>query len=168
MGVLLVHHVLVDVGGRTCLLDEVAPAAAAPFAGSAGVGAVVAAAQDVREELLVDLGAGLDEVAVGCAKSAPAVGALDRAHPARADLAAVVEERLAGAWIVVAPHLPRAAELVALRATAVGQDLAHRDGDRIADFDAGVVRTAGNRLALSRIQAAALGHAQVDAVEEAF
>ena len=64
MGVPLVDHVLVDEGGGANLLDELAAAAAAPLAGATGIGAVVPAAQNVREQLLVDLGAGLDEIPV--------------------------------------------------------------------------------------------------------
>ena len=99
---------------------------------------------------------------------APAVGAARGAHPTGADLAAVVEERLAGARVDVAPHLPRAAELVALRAAPIRDDLAHRDGDGVADLDAGVVGAARHRLAFGRIQAAALRYPQVDAIEEAL
>src|SRR5581483_1708826 len=116
MGVPLVDDVLVDVSRSSCLFDEAAAATAAPLPGATGVGDEVAATQDVREKLLVDLGARLDQVAHRLGERTPAVGALHRADPAGADFAAVVEERLAGAGIRVPPHLARAAELVALRA----------------------------------------------------
>ena len=93
--VALVHAVLADGGRRARLLDEVAAAAAPELAGPAGVGQVVAAAQDVREEPLVELGRRLDEIAHGRGEGAPAVDAVHTVDPSGADLAPVVEEGLA-------------------------------------------------------------------------
>ncbi|CAB4816318.1 unannotated protein [freshwater metagenome] len=122
----------------------------------------------MREEAFVVLGAGLDQVAQRAGQRSPAVDALHRVDPAGAHLTTVIEERRAGTRIAVTPHLPRTTELVRLRRAAVGDDLAHRNGDRIADLHTRVVGAAGHWPALARVQAATQRHLQFDAVEEAF
>src|SRR5262249_40778333 len=116
LGVALVHHVLVDVRRGADLLHEVGAAPAAPLAGPTRVGDEVPPPQEVREDLLVDLGGRLGEVAEAGDRGAPAVDALHGGHPPGGDLAAVVEERPAGAGVLVAPHLAGRAELVDLGA----------------------------------------------------
>ena len=91
--VVLVDHVLIDVGGRAHLLDEEAAARATPLSRPATVGAVVAAPEDVREQAFVDLGGGFDEVARRRRQAAPTIDALDGVDPAGGNLAAVIEER---------------------------------------------------------------------------
>ena len=62
----LVDHVLVDERRSANLFEEFASAAPAPLSRTTRIGQVVTTPQHVREQLLVDLRAGLDEVAVGC------------------------------------------------------------------------------------------------------
>lgn len=80
----------------------------------------------------------------------------------------MIEERLTGARIALTPHLPETSKFIALRTASIGDDLAHRDRDRVTNFDPGMMRASGNRLAFRGIEAAARRHPQFDAVEEAF
>src|SRR6185369_6614382 len=93
------HDVRVDLRVDEDFLLVVTPADAAPFARSAGVGAVVAAPLDVRVERLVDLGGGLPEVAEAGVERAPRVHALRGVAPARVHLGGVVGECCAGVGI---------------------------------------------------------------------
>ena len=76
----LTTYWLTKVGVRTSLTNWL-PQPPAPLAGTTRIGAVVTAPQDVWEQLLVDLGAGLDQVAVGRRQCTPPVGAAWRRSP---------------------------------------------------------------------------------------
>src|SRR5207249_4938721 len=62
----------------------------------------------------------------------------------------------------------RHADLVDLRAAAVGDDGLERLGDRLADLGAGMVRARGDRAPGRRVETAAFGHDQLDRAEEAL
>src|SRR5580700_7708328 len=156
MDVALVDDVLVDISRCTHLLDEVAPAPAAELSGSARIGDQVAAPEDVGEEALVELGFGLDQVAHRRHHRSPAIESVNGVDPACTDLAAMVEERLPGARVPIAVHLAWAPELVGLRRTPLGDDLAHGEGDRIAHLDPGMVSATAHWLSDPWVQAATL------------
>ena len=158
-----------SVGVRTSL-TKCDPHPPRHWPGAAGVGEVVAAAQDVREQRLVDLGRRLDEVAVRRRRARPTRRRRCTALTQPALISPPWSKNASpGARVAVAPHLARAAVLVGLRRAPVGEDLRHRDRDRVADLDAGMVRAARDRLALGvGFTHVPSGHAQVDAVEEAL
>ena len=66
----------------------------------------------------------------------------------------------------VAEDHRRHAHLVDLRAATLGNDLRQRHGNRLAHLGSRVVGSRRDRLVGRRIQAAALGHDQLDRVEE--
>ena len=105
--VALVDAVLAYGGWRARLFDEVAAAATSELPGTTRVRQVVAAPQNMREQPLVELGGRFDQVAHGRGQGPPAVDAVHPVDPARADLAAMVEEGLTGTRVEVTPHLCR-------------------------------------------------------------
>src|SRR5262249_23932752 len=115
----------VDSGRNQNLLAVEAAAVAAELAGATAVGLVVAPEMAHREDRLVDLAGGADQVAEGHVVSAPPVLALHRAAVCREGIDGVVDEELTRAR--VGPEDDgRHAHLVDLRAAALGGDLLER------------------------------------------
>src|SRR5438270_931671 len=165
--VLHADDVCVDLRRHPYFLLVVAAAEAAPLAGPAGVGAVVAAPLDVREDRLVDLGGGLPEVAEAGVLGTPGVHALGRIAPAAVDLGGRVDELRARAR-VLADDGGGDAGLVGLGHGLVGQHVLHGDGNELADVGARVVGARGDRLVGVWVQHAPLRGNELDGLEEAF
>src|SRR5207302_5083890 len=135
----------VDLGRHPHFLLVVAAAEPAPLAGPAGVGAIVAAPLDVREDGLVDLGGGLPEVAEAGVLGAPGVHALGRVAPAAVDLGGRVDELGARARVLADDRRGNAG-LVRLRHGLVGEHVLHSHGDELADVGCRVVGARGGGL----------------------
>ena len=128
--------------------------------------------EELRDEVqdrvnrFVDLGRGANQVAEGRTLRAPAILTLHRVAVAREAVDRVIEKGLTGVGLLAVDH-GGAAELVDLRAAAFRQDLRERDRDGFADLDARMVRSGRDGLTLARIEAASLGHDDLDRIEEA-
>ena len=165
--VLAADDVGVDGGGRGELLSVERPGPAAELARPAAVGRVVARELALREDALVDLGGGADQVPEAHVHRAPAVLAAHGVAVRGDRVGRVVDEEPPGARVGAEDH-GRHADLVDLRAAAVGDDRLERLGDRLADLGARVMRPRRHRAAGRRVQTAALGHHQLDRTEEAL
>ena len=98
---------------------------------------------------------------------APAVAAVGRAAVGRVRVDRVVDEHLARLGVHAVQDRGHAG-LVDLRAGALRDHARQREADRLADLDARVVRSRRHRAPRRRVQAAALGHDQLDRLEEAL